>query len=104
MPSVIQNYLKYSRYLLLIISLLGVASIVFENINGYGTFMGVWMNGFVMTTSVVVMFSFLLISIIFERPFCNYFCFEAVKFGVVSMTRIFSIKRNNDKCINCKKR
>ncbi len=92
----IQKYLQYTRYVLFALSLTGLASLVFEVINGYGTFMGIWMNGFVMSTAIIVMGSLLLIAIVFERPFCNYLCGEAVKYSVLSMTRIFSIKRNED--------
>jgi polyferredoxin len=49
------------------------------------------------------MVSFVIISIFFERPFCNYFCSEGVKFGVFSLTRVFSIKRNEATCVGCKK-
>jgi len=46
---------------------------------------------------------FLIISIFFERPFCNYICSEGIKFGVASFTRLFTIKRKNNTCIQCKK-
>jgi polyferredoxin len=103
MPVGIQKYLQYTRYALFAISLTGLASLFFEIINGYGAFQGIWMNGFVMSTAIIFMGSLLLIAIVFERPFCNYLCGEAVKYGVLSMTRIFSIKRNEDTCISCRK-
>jgi polyferredoxin len=49
------------------------------------------------------MIIYLLSSILFERAFCNYLCTESAKYGILSMTRIFSIKRNEDTCISCKK-
>ncbi len=57
----------------------------------------------IVSAAFIVMISFLIIAIFFERPFCNYFCTEAVKYGVFSLTRIFSIKRNQDTCVGCKK-
>ena len=103
MPQPIQKYLQYSRYILMIVSMTGVASIVFENINGYGTFLGTFMEGFSITAAVIIMISFPVIALFFERPFCNYFCSEGVKYGVLSFVRPFSFKRNEDTCINCKK-
>lgn len=53
--------------------------------------------------SFIIMAGFLVISMLFERPFCNYVCTEGIKFGFASFTRIFTIKRNSESCINCKK-
>ena len=103
MPVGIQKYLQYSRYVLMAISLTGIISIVFESINAYATFMQVFSNGIIVSVASIVMISFVIIAIFFERPFCNYFCTEGVKFGVVSLTRIFSIKRNEATCVRCKK-
>jgi len=103
MPIGIQKYLKYSRYLLMLISVTGIISFVFDSINGYKTFMQIFTNGIILSAASIIMISFIIISMLFDRPFCNYFCFEGIKFGVFSLTRIFSIKRDEDKCIGCKK-
>ena len=103
MPIGIQKYLQYSKYVLMIISLTGIISIVFDSINGYKTFMSIFSNGIALSVASVIMISFIVISMFFERPFCNYFCIEGVKFGVFSLTRIFSIKRNEETCVGCKK-
>ena len=46
---------------------------------------------------------FLVIALFFERPFCNYVCSEGIKFGVASLTRLFTIKRNAATCVNCQR-
>ena len=50
-----------------------------------------------------IMIFYLILSVFFERAFCNYLCTEAAKYGILSMLRIFSIKRDESSCINCKK-
>ena len=54
------------------------------------------------TAATFIMGTFLVVALFFERPFCNYFCPEGIKFGLASLTRFFSIKRNSDTCIHCK--
>ncbi len=103
MPIGIQKYLQYSRYILMIISMTGIISIFFDSINGYKTFFSVFSDGIILSVASVMMISFIIIGIFFERPFCNYFCSEGVKFGLFSLTRIFSIKRNVETCVGCKK-
>ncbi len=105
MPQKFQKYLIYSRYiialLILITGLLNISSYVFDVTNSYKNFMQLFSN-FTLTISVVIMFLFLIGSMFFERFYCNYVCIEATKFGIFSLTRIFTIKRNSDTCINCK--
>ncbi len=106
MPRKIQRYLQYLRYLLFAILIIGIVDSILNYTNGYGTFMQFFSKNITSTASVIsiiIMISYLLISIFFERPFCNYLCTESAKYGILSMTRIFSIKRNVDMCINCKK-
>lgn len=104
MPIGIQRYLKFSRYLIAVISATGLAAILFENLNAYRTFFGFLdLAGMAVTASLAVMASLLLISMFFERPFCNYLCTEGVKYGLASFARIFSIQRNEETCVNCKK-
>jgi polyferredoxin len=106
MPRKIQKYLQYLRYVLFAILMIGIIDVVLNYSNGYGTFMQFFSNNITpaaSTISIIIMVSYLIISIFFERPFCNYLCTESAKYGILSMTRVFSIKRNEDTCINCKK-
>ncbi|SHI05977.1 4Fe-4S binding protein [Clostridium grantii] len=106
MPRSIQKYMQYSRYILFVIMIIGVLDFLLTPMNGYGTFLGLFseeMMTAVSTIALGIMIVYLLLSMVFERAFCNYLCTESAKYGILSMTRIFSIKRNESTCINCKK-
>lgn len=45
---------------------------------------------------------FLLLALIYDKPFCNYFCIKGAGYGILSKFRVFSIRRNTDTCIDCK--
>ncbi len=106
MPKNIQKYLQYLRYVLFLILIVGVLDLVLTPINGYGTFLGQFSEDSTNAASTValgIMLFYLVLGLFFERPFCNYLCTEAAKYGIASMTRIFSIKRDEASCISCKK-
>ena len=46
---------------------------------------------------------FIFLSIFYKRVFCSYFCYEGAKFGLQGAAKIFTIKRDEITCINCKK-
>lgn len=105
MPRNIQKYMQFLKYILGISLLTGVTNFFIRQINGYRAFMHFPFDSIttvVATISLVIMIIYLLVSMLFERPFCNYLCTESPKYGILSMTRIYSIKRNEDTCINCK--
>lgn len=106
MPRKIQKYLQYLRYVLFVILMIGILDFILSPTNGYGTFMSVVserMTTVASATALGIMIFYLVLSMFFERAFCNYLCTEAAKYGVLSMTRIFSIKRDEDSCVNCRK-
>jgi len=106
MPKSLQKYLQYSRYLLFAILILGILDFILIPLNGYTSFMGIFSEEGISALSIislVLMITYLLASMVFERVFCNYICTESAKYGILSMTRIFSIKRNEETCVNCKK-
>lgn len=101
----LQRYLQFSRYILAIIVLTHIVSsfVDLSTLNAYKSFTQ-WMNGkVVQSVSIIIMSSFLVISLFFERPFCNYFCLEGIRYGLASFTRFFTIKRDIHACIQCKK-
>lgn len=104
MPKAIQKYLRFSRYIIFTVSTIGVGAIFFESINAYAQFQKLFsVADIAVNASLIIMISLLIISMFFERPFCNYVCTEGVKFGVLSLARVYSIKRNEDTCVSCKK-
>jgi len=103
MPWALQKYLRFVRYGIFILFVAGIASTILASINGYGTFFNTIAQGFILSSSTVIMISLLVIALFFERPFCNYLCTEGVKYGILSFLRIFTIKRNPETCVHCKK-
>lgn len=53
--------------------------------------------------SIVSIVLFLLLSLFIDRPFCNYFCPDGARYGLWSLLRVFTFKRNKEKCIDCGK-
>lgn len=104
MPGAIQKYAQYSRYVLAIALFFMVAgdSIIKTSMNSYLTFIFTATGRGAQPIAIAIMVGFIGIAMFFERPFCNYFCSEGIKYGVLSLGRIFTIRRNTETCINCK--
>lgn len=105
MPKAIQFYLKYLRYIILICVMIITLDIIFT-IMGYDprvNFLAILGGTGTTIIAIIIIISFLLISLFFERPFCNYFCMEGAKYGLISSFRFITFKRNTSTCINCKK-
>lgn len=104
MPQKIQKYIQFLRYIIMLIIVVLVGKELRNNpVDAYKTFIGVLSGREIQTIALVILVGFLFISIFFERPFCNYFCSEGIKYGLTSFTRLFSIKRDENICIDCKK-
>ena len=105
MPPALQRYLQFSRYLLMLALLaLGAQAIAAAvPINSYRSFMALAGGRVIETMALAIMAVFLVIALFFERPFCNNVCSEGIKFGVASLTRLFTIKRNAATCVNCQR-
>jgi len=104
MPKAIHKYLVFLRYVMAAIFFVGTMDILFEIIS-YDPRSNVvnFLGGTALTTgAIIVLVSFSLIALFFERPFCNYLCIEGAKYGLISSLRIFTIKRNEESCIGCK--
>ncbi|QZY54531.1 FMN-binding protein [Crassaminicella profunda] len=105
MPIFIQKVLVFSRYILLaLVSLIG-SDLIF-NIMSFDpriNFEKLLLSDIGTIGSITVMLFFVFIALFFDRPFCNYFCFEGAKFGLMSHFRVFTIKRDKSTCVNCKK-
>ena len=106
MPNAVHKYLKYTRYVIFAIILLKIAPNFIYDLNGYTSFLFTAYDiidaTFILSFSNIIMITYLVIALFFERPFCNYLCTEGVKFGLSNIPRIFSIKRNKESCVNCK--
>lgn len=105
MPKVIHKYLFYSRYLIYGIFTLFTIDILMTlfMFDPRTNFLQLIAGNVITIGSIIVMVSFLFISLFFERPFCNYFCIEGAKYGLISIFRPVTIKRNETSCIGCNK-
>lgn len=105
MPKAINNYLRLSRYILFALFTLVTADWIFSLLtyDARNSFSILLMGNMLPLAALMIMVSFIYIALFFERPFCNYFCIQGAKYGLFSSLRLFIIKRDSDKCINCKK-
>lgn len=105
MPKHIQKVLKYARYIVLLAVMFVTADFIFSlmSTDPRSNFEHILIGNTASVLTIIVIVGFLIISLFFERAFCNYFCQEGAKYGLMSFFRIFRIKRNDDSCVNCKK-
>jgi polyferredoxin len=98
MPWKIQKYLQCSRYVFLGLMFVGVT---FSFLNARFYFQDNLIHNMLSWTSGITLGVFLLVSLFFDRPFCNYFCMKGAADGLMSIVRPISISRNNEICIHC---
>lgn len=103
-PIKLVKWANLTRYIFLALSFLGIG-IIFMIQSPYGSFMGVVDQNmsFITQTAMILLILFLILSLIIDRPFCRYFCPEGAKYGIVGLARVFTIVRDENKCIGCKK-
>jgi uncharacterized protein with FMN-binding domain/NAD-dependent dihydropyrimidine dehydrogenase PreA subunit len=105
MPAKVKKVLAFLRYVLLLVSILITADFIF-NILSFDprANLTVLLGGrMVAATGFVVILVFLISSMFFERPFCNYLCVEGAKYGLLSVARPVTIMRNEETCVGCNK-
>jgi uncharacterized protein with FMN-binding domain/NAD-dependent dihydropyrimidine dehydrogenase PreA subunit len=105
MPNGIHKVLLFSRYILLGLVMLISTDFIFSIMSfdpkeNFGSLLG---GNVVAIGALGVLSFFVIISLFFDRPFCNYLCYEGAKYGLLSSLRLLTIKRNEVKCVNCKK-
>ena len=99
MPEI--HYLRYITLALILIPTLSFLESVVSN-DPRMNFNIVLSFQTISTTALIVILFFITLSLFFDRPFCNSFCFMGAKLGLMSIIRPVSINRN-DSCVNCKK-
>ena len=104
LPKLVQKVLVLLRYLMYALFMLFATDLMFTIIgfDPRSNFSQMLIGRVLPIAATIIIISFTLISLFFDRPFCNYFCIEGAKYGLMSTLRIFTIKRDKDKCINCK--
>ena len=105
MPRPIHKYLKYVRYIIFGLVMFISADIIFTilSYDPRGNFSMILSGTMVTTIAFIVILSFGLIALFFERPFCNYLCYEGAKYGLFSSLRFITIKRDTNSCVDCSK-
>ena len=98
MPQKLQKYLQFTRY---IFAIIGSVGITFSFLNTRYYFNHNLLNRMLTFSSAITLLIFILISLFFKRPFCNYFCIKGAIDGAISVFRLFGIKKDNKKCIHC---
>ena len=97
MPQGTQRYLQLLRYGFYLVSTMGITFALLKGPHNFSRFM----RGDFLTIASGIIILFLLVSLVFDRPFCNYFCTGGARMGLFSVLRIFGIKRNTGQCRQC---
>ncbi len=105
MPKEIQSYLKYVRYIILVLVMVSTSDLLFTlfSYDPHGNFTALLTTGSVSALGLLILVSIAAAGVYFERPFCNYLCYEGARHGLISLARPITIQRNNHSCVNCKK-
>lgn len=105
MPRIFQKVLVFTRYVLLGIVLMVTLDIIFNiaALDPRVNFQAMVTGEKFKISAFTILSIFLIISLFFERPFCNYLCIEGAKQGAIGIFRIFTVKRDCNLCVNCKK-
>lgn len=105
LPKSIHKYLKYIRYINIILFGLMTPGIIsqFFALDPRSNFSAIILGNTASILALICIVFFIALSMVYERFYCNYFCYIGAKWGVMALARPFTIIRNNEKCVNCKK-
>lgn len=116
MPRKFQRVLQFSRYLVYVFlslsSSLGMVSVFSQSssFNSNYYFLSLsnadslgQLSELFSIPALAFMVIYLVAALFFDRPFCNYLCPDAVNYSVLSFMRVFTIRRNSNRCVGCNK-
>ena len=98
-PEKIDKILSPIRYIPLFISVILITDVL----NARKIMFSLLRGKQIAIISLVVLVIFLIFSLFIDRPFCRWFCVDGARYGLLSFGRILTIKRDNEKCVNCQK-
>lgn len=108
LPPEVQRYAKFTRYALLaaliLITITGVLPAVTAHdipINAYQSLFAIFDGIPLSAAAFVCLAAVFVLSLLTDRPFCNYLCIRGLQYAIPSCTRLFTIKRDDEKCIDC---
>ncbi len=96
-PQGAQRYLQLSRY---IFYLLLTLEISFALLKGPYNFSRM-LHGEFLTAASGILLLFFIAGLFIDRPFCNYFCTGGARQGLWSVLRLFSIRKDANRCGKC---
>ncbi len=103
-PAHIDAPLRYLRYVLLAWVLYMTATtgkLVFQELDPYYALFNFW-TGEVALSGFAILTLTLVGALFVERPWCKYACPYGALLGLTNLFRIFSIRRREANCIDCK--
>ena len=104
-PTKIDPYLRYIRYVVLAIVLyetVVVGKIIFQDYDPYFALFNFWSDE--VTWMAFAILGVTLVGALFvERPFCKYACPYGAVLGIFNTFRIVKLSRNARTCINCRR-
>ncbi|MFZ5944140.1 MAG: 4Fe-4S binding protein [Bacillota bacterium] len=103
MPQKIDNYLRHTRYLILVWVLYAIGStgkLLFQEYDPYFALFNFWTSE-VAVTALVILGLTIGFSLFVERPWCKYVCPYGAVLGITNLFRVFKIRREASTCINC---
>jgi len=115
MPQKAAKVLQFSKYAIyaaiLINGMFGFAESLSEigSFNGNYNFLNLTSllgSGTITTINllaVVYLLCYGVASLFFDRPFCNYFCPDSIRYNLTSFLRVASVRRDKHKCVDCGK-
>jgi polyferredoxin len=103
-PNSLHKILKLTRYILSAFVLLIGSDLIFKllSFDPRANFLTIISGNVIISSAFVLILLFAILSIFFQRPFCNYFCIQGAKYGILSLLRPITIRRDANKCLNCK--
>ncbi len=98
--SSILSYLRYATLILILVITTVKSSLVFAQIDPYRALMHFGRDW--TPPMIIMLLSILVLSLLFERPFCNYLCPLGGVIGAVSTVSLTKVTREPSSCTNCK--
>ena len=100
----IDKYLKFIKYGIIILSVilwtLNVNTTPYSPFNSFGILTSFTNYSNLLSVGGLVLLIIMIISLFIDQFFCRYFCPLGGIFSIISILRLFKIKKN-DKCIGC---
>lgn len=97
-PERVDRYLLLARYVLLVLG--GVLAL--SALNARHTFVAVATGTAAEAAAYAILAGILALSLFVDRPFCKYLCGFGAVSGLTSVFRVFTVKRDGDRCVGCR--